>query len=197
MSRFVHLLFMILLVMPFGLGLRAMAQDVPPVGVTPEVTATAAPAPNVTVNVDPGAAPAPDRAVSIPELLIGIIVAFFAGGATIGTPLTLVLLNMTAAQKDAAEKLFLSQPPSYQERERTILTTLTTMTDQVARLLTFFGKGLKVAEEITDGLPNQDSPPTSATDAGLNPDGSLPLPSIPMHWTTPGADYTPPPAPPG
>ena len=188
MSRVVHLLFVALLLFPFTLGLRVMAQDVPPVGVEITPEATAAPAPNVTVNVEPSAPAAPTESPNILTLVIGLIVAFFAGGATIGTPLTIVLLNMTKNQKDAAEKLFLSQPPTIQERERIVLSTLTTLTDQVSRMMTFFGKALKVADEISDGLPNTDSPPTGATDAGLNPDGSLPMPTLPP--------IPPPPAPP-
>ena len=144
----------------------ALAQETPPVGgviveSTPEATPTAAPgnSSSVTVNVGQPAAsedtppPATDTVrVSSWAMLLGYLVAFIVGGVSIGTPLTLVIVNMTKTQKDMAEKLFLAQPPSAIERERYIVNLATTV-------VSYLGRVLGVAREVTDGLPNTDSPP--------------------------------------
>ena len=89
-------------------------------------------------------------------LLIG---SFLVGGAAVGTPLTYLLLNMTKAQKDTAEKLFLSQPPANIEKERAVI-------DVLDKAVTFLGKLLGVVKEVTDGLPNTDTPPASGSNSG-------------------------------
>ena len=140
----------------------AHAQDAPTPEVTPPAaTATLQPAPNVTVNnyptTDPSVTPQTGESpVTLTLLLIG---SFLVGGAAVGTPLTYLLLNMTKAQKDTAEKLFLSQPPANIEKERAVI-------DVLDKAVTFLGKLLGVVKEVTDGLPNTDTPPASGSNSG-------------------------------
>ncbi len=112
---------------------------------TPEATA---PAPSgVTVNVEPST-PAPinpGETASIAFILIGGLI----GSLAVGIPALVVVTGMSKAQKDLAEKLFLSQPPAAVEKERAALAL-------VDKAIDVFGKLLVVAKEITDGQPNSD-----------------------------------------
>lgn len=116
---------------------------------TPEATS----APGVTVNVEqPAAAPAPPLELgSVALLLIG----GFIGTLAAGVPALVALTHMSKAQKDMAEKLFLSQPPAAVEKERAVI-------DVLDKAVEIFGRVLVVVKEVTDGQPNSD-PPTPAS----------------------------------
>lgn len=143
-----HILFVFVLLVSLVAVAPVLAQTA-----TPEATAVA-PSGSVTVNnyqsdppVTPGEGESP---LSLALLLLG---SFLVGGAVVGTPLTVVILNLNKTQKDTAEKLFLSQPPANIEKERAIIAL-------ADKAVSFLGTVVTVAKEITDGLPNTDTPPT-------------------------------------
>lgn len=144
---------MLLVLFSVFANVRALAQS----DATPEAT-TVAPSGNVTVNnyqSDPSVTPsAGETPLSLALLLIG---SFLVGGAVVGTPLTVVILNLNKTQKDTAEKLFLSQPPANIEKERALIAF-------ADKALTFMGRVVGVVKEITDGQANTDTPaPLSPT----------------------------------
>ncbi len=108
---------------------------------TVEPVPTATPAPVLT----------PENAISIVELIRGIIIAILSGGTLA------VILNRFGANKlnqDVTEKLYQSQSPAAQERERQLFEGIREIN---LRLLDFLDK-------VTDGKPNSptDIPPSSS-----------------------------------
>jgi hypothetical protein len=106
---------------------------------TPEST------PIVIVTPAPTPAPAPvltpDNAIGVSTILYGLIIAVLGGG-TVG-----FVLNKFGGNKanlDAAEKLYLSQSPEAQERERQLFMALRDVTLRV----------LDIVDKVTDGQPN-------------------------------------------
>ncbi len=126
---------MLLLCLFLVLVAPAFAQD---------VTAEATPAVTATVAPSGGSSPilTPDNAISIVELLRGIIIAVLSGGTLA------VILNRFGTNKlnqDVTEKLYQSQSPAAQERERQFFEAVR---DISLRLLDF-------ADKVTDGKPNE------------------------------------------
>lgn len=114
---------------------------------TPEVTPAATPV--VIVTPAPVVTPAPiltpDNAISVSTILYGLIIAVLGGG-TVGFVLN--KFGSNTANLDAMEKLYLSQSPDAQERERQLFEGLRDVTLRV----------LDLVDKVTDSKPN-DPPP--------------------------------------
>lgn len=89
--------------------------------------------------------------------LIGIPLATVIGGLLTGVPLALALRSLSKAQKDSLEKAFESASPATQDKIHEGIVVVSRVADALADVLKTIQEGLKVAKEVTDGLPN--SPP--------------------------------------
>lgn len=137
LRRVLPIIFLLMFI--FLLALPVLAQDTP----TPEGTAEETPVVIVTPApvVTPTPILTPDNAISVSTILYGLIIAVLGGG-TVGFVLN--RFGSNKANLDAMEKLYLSQSPDAQERERQLFIGLRDVTLRV----------LDLVDKVTDGQPN-------------------------------------------